>query len=125
MKKIVIALLALTAGYAMSAQETAVYTGQSSNSYKANSIPEPILIRFLGAHTDPVFASWETKNGWWQAAYKDNETSMVHVYYTMQPWYLVPVPGRDVDFKVVLPSQNLKWMATRIPTRSVCWKMER
>ncbi len=106
MKKIMIALLVLTAGYALSAQETAVYTGQSSGSYKVQSIPEPILIKFLAVHTDPVFATWETKNDWWYAAYKDNETSMIHVYYTRQPYYLVPVPGRDVDFKVILPVIN-------------------
>ena len=106
MKKILIVVLVFMTGYALSAQETAVYTGQSSNSYKANSIPEPILIKFLATHTDPVFASWETKNGWWQAAYNNNETSVVHVYYSMQPYYLVPVPGRDVDFKVVLPVIN-------------------
>jgi len=103
MKKIMIALLVLMTGFAVSAQEMAVYKGES---YKTNSVPEPILIKFLAVHTDPVFATWETKNGWWHAAYKDDATSMTHVYYSMQPYYLVPVPGRDVDFKVILPVIN-------------------
>ncbi len=106
MKKIMIALLVLIAGFALSAQETAVYKGQTSGSNKLYGVPEPVLIKFLAVHTDPAFATWETKNGWWHAAYKDDETSMIHVYYSMQPYYLVPVPGRDVDFKVLLPVIN-------------------
>src|SRR5258705_9003239 len=106
MKKIMIALLVLIAGFALSAQETAVYKGQTSGSNKLYGVPEPVLIKFLAVHTDPAFATWETKNGWWHAAYKDDATSMTHVYYSMQPYYLVPVPGRDVDFKVILPVIN-------------------
>lgn len=107
MKKIMIVLLALTAVYTLSAQEPAAYKGQTSGSYNVYGIPEPILIKFLAVHTDPVFATWETKNGWWYAAYKDEDvTSITHVYYSMQPYYLVPIPGRDVNFKVVLPVIN-------------------
>jgi hypothetical protein len=103
MKKIMIALLVLMTGFAVSAQETAVYKGDS---YKTNSVPEPILIKFLAVHTDPVFATWETSDAWWHASYKDEETSITHVYYSRQPYYLVPVPGRDVDYKVILPVIN-------------------
>jgi hypothetical protein len=103
MNKIMLALLVLTASYVVSAQETVVYKGQSSGFNTVYGIPEPILIKFLAVHTDPVLATWETKNGWWHAAYNDNETSVTHVYYSRQPYYLVPIPGRDVDFKVILP----------------------
>lgn len=104
MKKIIIALLVVTAGYALRAQETAVYKGEPSN--KVSGIPEPVLIRFMAVHTDPASATWETKNGWWHASYRGNETSMVHVYYSMEPYYQVPIPDREVDFKVILPVVN-------------------
>lgn len=100
MKKIILAVIVLATGYALSAQVTVAYRAGSNNTY---SVPEPIRINFQTGYP-ATMATWEPMNGWWSATYKDDNNRIIHVYYSTQPYYLEK--GRDVNFKVALPVIN-------------------
>ncbi len=106
MKKVIIALLLAGTGYAVGAQEYVLYTTQTTGTYNAYSIPEPIKMRYVATYGDPSLATWQPVNGWWHATYKGADNRIDHVYYTTEPWYLVPVPGREASFKISLPVTN-------------------
>jgi hypothetical protein len=107
MKKLILALVAFTAVYTVSAQETVVLEGKTISSYNAYSIPEPIIIQYREVYGEPALATWQPVTGWWQATYKGGaENRITHVYYSSQPYYLVPVPDRMVSYKVALPVIN-------------------
>lgn len=107
MKKVILALSAFTAVYTVSAQETVVLEGKTISSYNAYSIPEPIIVKYREIYGEPAIATWTPVTGWWQATYKGGaENRITHVYYSSQPYYLVPVPDRMVSYKVALPVIN-------------------
>lgn len=106
MKKLIMIFLAFTAVYAVSAQEVIVYKSQATGTYNAYSIPEPIKINFQSNYGDPTIATWHPMNGWMHATYRTTDGRITHVYYSTQPYYLVPVPDRVVDFKISLPVTN-------------------
>ena len=107
MKKVILALVAFTAVYTVSAQEEVVLKEQYTSSYNAYSIPEPIVIQYREIYGEPALATWSPVTGWWQATYKGGtENRITHVYYSSQPYYLVPVPDRVASYKVSLPVIN-------------------
>ena len=107
MKKLILVLLGFAIAYTVSAQEYVVLKGQSTTSYNAYSIPEPIVIKYREIYGEPALATWTPVTGWWQATYKGGaENRITHVYYSSQPYYLVPVPDRMVSYKVSLPVIN-------------------
>ena len=106
MKKLILTLVLFTAVYAVSAQEVVIYKAQASGTNLAYSVPEPIKIKFQSSYGDPNIATWQPMNGWWHATYRTTDGNITHVYYNTQPYYLVPVPDRIVDFKVALPVTN-------------------
>lgn len=106
MKKGIIALLALTTGIAVSAQDEVIMKTQSSGTYNAFSIPEPIRIRYQSVYGDPSLATWQPATDMWFATVKGTDNRIMHVYYPTEPWYLVDVPDRDVNYRVALPVLN-------------------
>lgn len=107
MKKIMMILIGSMIGIAVNAQEVVVYGGQTSGSYNAYKVPEPILVNFQTTYpASSVATTWQPMNGWWRATYKDENSNVVHVYYSMEPYYLVPVPGRITGTMVSLPVTN-------------------
>ena len=108
MKKVIIAFLALTTCYAISAQETKVVTTTSSGTYNAYSIPEPIRVQYEIEYGDPTIATWYPMNDMWIATTRSNTNNRItHVYYGTEPWYMVEVPDRTpVGFTVTLPVIN-------------------
>lgn len=108
MKKLILALFALTFVYAVSAQEVVTLKDKSTGTYSAYSIPEPILVKYTEVYGDPAIATWSPLPGWWMATYKGGvENRITHVYYTTEPWYLVDVPDdRMASYKVSLPVIN-------------------
>lgn len=104
MKKMMMALAGLTIGIAVTAQEPVIYRASDNN---ANMVPEPILVKFQTTYpASAVATTWQPMNGWWRATYKDASSNVVHVYYSTEPYYLVPVPGRINGTMVSLPVKN-------------------
>lgn len=116
MKKLILVVMVLAAGYALHAQEAVVYTVRSSGSDNSLIVPEPMRTTFPGT---PV-GIWEPMNGWWYSTYKEENNRITYAYYSTQPYYLVPVPGRDVNYKVALPVSN-----TYIPETVIAVAIER
>ncbi len=107
MKKMMLAVMTLTMGIVVSAQVYVATQEQTASSYNAYSVPEPIMIKFQTTYPASAIATtWQPMNGWWRASYKDANNSVVHVYYSMEPYYLVPVKDRVVGYKVTLPVTN-------------------
>ncbi len=104
MKKIILAVMVLAAGYALNAQTTVVYKVQSAGSNNTYSVPEPIRTNFQTTYPGATMVTWEPMNGWWYATYKEDNNRIIFVYYSTQPYYLVK--GRDVNYKVALPVIN-------------------
>jgi hypothetical protein len=103
MKKIILVVMVLAAGYALNAQVTAVYRA-SAGTNNTYSVPEPILTNFQTTYPGVTMATWEPMSGWWSATYKDDNNRIIHVYYSTQPYYLEK--GRDVNYNVALPVIN-------------------
>ena len=106
MKKIILVAMVLAAGYALSAQVTVAYTAAPASSNNIYIVPQPVYTNFQTAHPGVTMTTWETKNGWWSSTYKEENNRITYLYYSTQPYYLVPVPGRDVNYKVALPVSN-------------------
>ena len=101
MKKILLVMMIVAAGYSLSAQDLIIYKTQTtSSSNAAYVLPDPIRVNYATSYPDAVVVTtWEPAGtSWWSATYKgDNRIN--HVYYSTQLWYL----ERDVNFKVSLP----------------------
>src|SRR4029078_9403155 len=92
MKKLILALAVITAGYAVSAQETIVYKASSSGTYNAYSIPAPIRINYQTVYGDPSLVTWDPMDGWWYTTKATNDNRFMHLYYPTDPWYLYITP---------------------------------
>src|SRR5258706_5656383 len=106
MKKIILAITILAAGYTLCAQETVAYKEKFEGTGSPYRAPEPILTNFRVNYPEAVMVRWEPMNGWWRATYKNENNRIIHVYYNTQPYYQVDVPGRTVTSIVALPVIN-------------------
>jgi hypothetical protein len=103
MKKTILVIMVLAAGYALSAQVAVVYTAPTAGSNSTYIVSEPVRTNFQITHPGVTMTTWEPMNGWWYSTYKEDNNRITYLYYSTQPYYLVPVPGRNVNYKVALP----------------------
>ena len=104
MKKMILAVALLTTGIAVSAQKELTFKASDYNAY---TVPEPILVKFQTTYTAPAIGTtWTAMDGYWRATYINANNRVVHVYYSMEPYYLVPVPDRVVGYTFALPVTN-------------------
>ena len=120
MKKTILVVMVLAAGYALRAQEAVVYTVRPPGSVNTYIIAEPIPTNFRTAHPGVTLTTWEPVSGSWYSTYKEENNRITYLYYSTQPYYLVPVPGRDVNYKVALPVSN-----TYIPEKVIAVAIDR
>jgi len=104
MKKIILGVIVLAAGYALSAQVTVTNKEQSTTPATTYTVPEPILTNFQTTYPGATMVTWQPTTEWWYATYTTNNNRIVHVYYNTQPYYLEK--GRDVNYIVALPVIN-------------------
>jgi hypothetical protein len=106
MKKTILVVMVLAAGCALRAQEAVVYTVRAPGSDNTYLVAEPLHTNFRTDHPGVTLRAWEPVSGWWYSTYKEENNRITYLYYSTQPYYLVPVPGRDVNYKVALPVSN-------------------
>lgn len=104
MKKTILVIMVLAAGYALSAQVAVVYAVPSAGSSNTYIVSEPIRTNFQTTYPGVTMATWEPMNGWWYSTYKEDNNRITYVYYSTQPYYLLK--GRDVNYNVALPVIN-------------------
>jgi len=104
MKKIILAVIVLAAGYALNAQVTVAYKVQTTGSDKTYIVPELIRPSVQTSYPDATMVTWQPTTGWWSATDKVENNRVIHAYYSTQPYYLEK--GRDVNYIVALPVIN-------------------
>lgn len=104
MKKIILAIVVLAAGYALNAQVTVAYKVQTTGSDKTYIVPELIRPGFQTSYPDATMVTWQTTTVWWSATDKVENNRIIHTYNSTQPYYLEK--GRDVNYIVALPVIN-------------------
>ena len=120
MKKTILIIMVLATGYALRAQEAVVYTVRPPGSDNTYLIAEPIHTNLQAAYPGVTMTAWEPKSGWWYSTYKEENNRITYTIYSTQPYYLVAVPGRDMNYKVALPVSN-----TYIPETMIAIAIDR
>jgi hypothetical protein len=104
MKKTILVMMILAAGYTLRAQATFAYKFYTADYESTDIVPQPIPASFQTAYPVVSMTTTEPTSIWWHSTYKVENNRISYVYYSQQPYYLLQ--GRDVNYKVALPVIN-------------------
>ncbi|HEY6063111.1 MAG TPA: hypothetical protein VIV35_05855, partial [Chitinophagaceae bacterium] len=80
MKKTILVMMVLAAGYALSAQANFVYTMYPNTSNNTDIVLQPTPAGFQTTYPAGTMTTWGPSSGWWRSTYKVDNNRITYVY---------------------------------------------